>query len=447
VPAALLHWLRAGTGAAFFRRPSLAQAAPGGLQLPLLLLLVAALELALSRLEIPGPARFDLRGWLLPWWTVAAMALLVWTLLRERTATWLMLWLGASIPPLLVAEALAIAQAYERLPQVFDTRPAVAWGTWLALQAWTIAAGTFIAWSCGLPRSRVAPLALGLAGLHALAAWQITDRAWSPDVEPPPALRLSQETFEAQQAAWTQAVQALAPQRPGVIDVYGIVFAPFATEDVFLRESTMVAGVLSERFDATGRLLQLVNHAQTADRLPWATPRNLRRAIEAVAARMDRQEDLLVVYLTSHGGSNFRLAATHPPLEVPWLTPQELREALDAAGIRHRVLAISACYSGGWVEPLASPTTLVMTAASAERTSYGCGRRSELTFFGRAVFDEKLRHDTRSFEEAFRLAVPVIRRREEEAGKPDGFSDPQIRVGEAIRPLLVRLAQRLNAGR
>ncbi|HYF20176.1 MAG TPA: C13 family peptidase [Ramlibacter sp.] len=438
-------WLRAGLGAAFFRRPSLADAAPGALQLPLLLLLVAGLELALLRLEVPGPASFDLRGWLLPWWSVAAMALLVWTLLRDRTATWLMLWLGASLPPLLVAQALAIAQARGQLPPVFEAQPAAAWGTWLALQGWTVSAGAFLALACGLPRVRLAPLVLGLAGVQALGVWQFTDRAWLPDEEPVPQLRLSQETFEAQQAVWERTVQGLAPQRAGVIDVYGLVFAPYATEDVFLREATMVAGVLAERFDAEGRVLQLVNHADTAQRLPWATPLNLKRAVEALAARMDREEDLLVVYLTSHGASSFRLAAAHPPLEVPWLSPKELREALDAAGIRHRVLAVSACYSGGWVEPLASATTLVMTAASADRTSYGCGRRSELTFFGRAVFDEKLRRETRSFEEAFQLAVPVIRQREEEAGKPDGFSDPQIRVGESIRPLLVRLSLRLNA--
>jgi hypothetical protein len=129
---------------------------------------------------------------------------------------------------------------------------------------------------------------------------------------------------------------------------------------------------------------------------------------------------------------------------VPWLTPQEVREALDAAGIRHRVIAISACYSGGWIEPLATEHSLVMTAADAEHTSYGCGRLSELTFFGRAVFNEELRK-SRSFEAAFAAAVPLIRQREIEAGKDDGFSNPQIKVGERIRPVLERLTQRLDS--
>jgi len=178
--------------------------------------------------------------------------------------------------------------------------------------------------------------------------------------------------------------------------------------------------------------------------LPWATPLNLKRAIEAIAQRMDRDNDVLVIYLTSHGARDFQLAAAHPPLTVETVSPGELRVALDEAGIRNRVIAISACYSGGWVGPLASETTLVMTAADTDHTSYGCGRLSELTYFGRAVFDEQLRR-THSFEQAFAAALPVIRQREEEAGKPDGFSNPQISVGQGLRPLLKALESRLDA--
>ena len=84
-----------------------------------------------------------------------------------------------------------------------------------------------------------------------------------------------------------------------------------------------------------------------------------------------------------------------------------------------------------------------MTAADATHTSYGCGRLSELTFFGRAVFHEQLRQ-THSFTEAFAKAVPLIQQREVEAGKADGFSNPQIRVGKQIAPVLQALEQRLQ---
>ncbi len=191
-------------------------------------------------------------------------------------------------------------------------------------------------------------------------------------------------------------------------------------------------------------MLHLLNHAGTALTHPWATPLNLQRAIDALAARMDRDNDVLVVYLTSHGARDFKLAASHWPLEVPPLSPSELRAALDKAGIRNRVIAVSACYSGGWVDVLAGDTTLVMTAADATHTSYGCGQLSELTFFGRAMFDEQLRK-THSFERAFARAVPIIEQREIDAGKDDGFSNPQIRVGAGIGPVLRELERRLDA--
>jgi len=303
------------------------------------------------------------------------------------------------------------------------------------------------AFGLGVPRLGV--LAAALLGLALLGDWQLRDRPWQAelagDTPARPRFELSQETFQAQQALLEQSLAALAPQRPGTVDLYGIVYAPYA-QDVFLRESAMVADVLAQRFEADGRVLQFVNHAQATATTPWATPTNLRRAIAAAAARMDRDEDVLAIYMTSHGAMDFQLASRHSPLQVPALTPADLREALDEADVRRRVVVVSACYSGGWVEPLAGPDTLVMTAADATHTSYGCGSRSELTFFGRALFDEQLRK-TRSFRQAFEQAVPVIKQREEEGGKTDGFSNPQLHMGERIAPVLDALAARLDASR
>jgi hypothetical protein len=283
------------------------------------------------------------------------------------------------------------------------------------------------------------------------SSWSFTPTAWFPSaaaqqIAQGPQLKLDQQTVERQQILLADLLRSLPAHRGGPAQVWGIVFAPYAGEDVFLRESAMVADVLAQRFDARGRVVQLVNHDSTVATHPWATPLNLQRTIEAVAGRMDLDQDVLVLYLTSHGGGDFTLSARHSAFEVEPMTAPLLREMLDAAGIKYRVIAVSACFSGGWVEPLASDTTLVMTAADSEHTSYGCGSKSELTFFGRAVFDEQLRTGTRSFEEAFARAVPVIRERERQAHKSDGFSNPQLRVGAAIRPVLAALQVRLERG-
>jgi hypothetical protein len=455
----LRHWLREGVRTAFLRAPRIGSARVRPRELLLVALLSIGTEIVLGRLEVDGPADFNLRAWLAPFWSVAGMLALLWPLLAARAdeadvprpgaASWMALWLVAALVPGTVSQLLGIAHAHELLPEGLDGSAAFAWASYALLWGWTMAIVVVLARSFGLHRRRLAGLVAGLFAIFAVTAMLFPDRPWEAppaqtSVDETPTLVLTQESFELQQAVFERAVEALAPGRPGVANVYGIVFAPFAAEDVFLKESGMVADVLAQRFDAKGRVLQLVNHVDTVDSLPWATPLNLKRAIDAIARRMDRDNDVLVIYMTSHAARDFQLAAAHPPLSVDSVSPGELRVALDEAGIRNRVIMISACYSGGWVGPLASGTTLVMTAADADHTSYGCGRASDLTYFGRALFDEQLRR-THSFEQAFAAAVPVLRQREEEAKKPDGFSNPQISVGDALRPVLKDLAARLDA--
>ena len=447
------RWIIEGLRAGVFLQPRLASYTPAAWQLLLVAVLASAVDLGAARLGVPGPAVFDAQAWLSSWWTTGVAVWLVWWALAAappRTggvATWFTLWFSAALPAALVSHGLAMAQAYEVLPDVMSTNAWLAWGVYGTLWAWSLSVAALLARRMGAPLARAAVVLVALAALFGVTEWQFRDRWWRADesqAAEPPTLRLSQELFEVQQQLLSQTLDDIAPERPGVTDVYGLVFAPYAAEDVFLRESTLVSQVLRERFDAVGRVVQLNNHPTTAQALPWATPLNLERAISALATRMDRENDVLVVYLTSHGASNFHLAAENGTLEVPWLTPQQLRDALDKAGIKNRVIAISACFSGGWVEPLAGDSTLVMTAADATHTSYGCGRLSELTFFGRAMWSEQLRQ-THSFSQAFAQAVPIIRQREIDAGKSDGFSNPQIRMGKTIAPVLDALAQTLDA--
>jgi hypothetical protein len=454
----LRDWLREGLRAALLLPPRVPAAEPFPLHLVVLVLAVSLLDLLVRRLAIPGDAYFNLSGWLTPWSMVPLIAALGWWLFaaaRTRAgqpgvAAWYLLW-SVAVWPVVIASGLWEAAWYRGwVPRPVFESGFVAWLLPIVLWGWEIALAARIGRALGLPRKSTGLLVLGLLAVFMFSSTQFSDeRAWiaartDKDGEGPARFVLRQETFETQQAVWADAVQKLQPQRPGVRDVYGIVFAPYGSEEVFRRESTLAATVLRERFDADGRVLQLLNHMETTDTLPWATPLNLQRALEAVAQKMDRDEDVLVLYMTSHGASNFKLSSHFWPLDVPDLTPQQLRAALDQAGIRNRVLMVSACYSGGWIEPLADESTLVMTAADATHTSYGCGRRSELTFFGRALWDEELKK-THSFEAAFAAAVPVIRKREEDAKKPDGFSNPQIRMGAAIRPVLSELAARLDS--
>ncbi|SCX39055.1 Peptidase C13 family protein [Variovorax sp. EL159] len=454
--ASLWRWIAGGLRTALLRTPGI-DATPAPWQLLLLVLLPELLWAGISRLQVEGPAQLNALAALNPLWTLGLLAWLGWCALSGRAASgglarWFALATWAMLPGNLLLTLLYVGYSRGWLPSMLASTT----GYWIIFGtacAWiVIALARFTAREVG-SRWRVTLFVPAFVAMLALGFWQLInseERVWSPDAsaasaEPErPRLKLTQEVFEQQQALWDRTVNGIAGRRAGQPNVYALVFAPYASEDVFLRESRMVTQLLEDRFDAKGHVLHLMNHATTTDTLPWATPLNLERAVAALAQRMDRDNDLLVVYLTSHGARDHKLAAAHWPLSVPWLTPEELRTALDGAGIRNRVVAVSACYSGGWIEPMADDHTLVMTAADATHTSYGCGRLSELTFFGRAMFNEELRK-THSFETAFAAAVPLIREREIEAGKDDGFSNPQISVGEKIRPLLDRLAQRLDA--
>lgn len=458
-PGVFLPWLREGARTALLMRPRWHGLQPQPAVVLGLVLGTLVLTLMLERLWVVGPARFEWQALLAGWLSLCAAAWLCWALLpRAGSGGEGRAPSGAHLLGLLLAQGFFLsslnALLWGGLLQGTDGDPglsrSVFQALWFGFWGWLGLAQALLLWRSTPRRVPALGAALLLLGLALLETPSGTRMPWvaapvreGADEGPPP-LELTQELMERQPRLLEQRLQELKPQRPGVVDLYVMTFAPYAHEDVFRRESEMVSAVMQQRFDAAGRSLQLLNHAGTLEQWPWATPLNLRRALQHVGRLMDRDEDVLFIHLTSHGARDGQLAADFWPMSVADLTPQQLKAWLDEAGIRYRVLSISACYSGSWVQPLAGDGTLVMTAADAQHTSYGCGRRSELTFFGRAMYDEQLRSRTLSFEQAHAAARPVIEQREREAGKDDGYSNPQIQAGAAIRARLTRLQARLE---
>lgn len=245
----------------------------------------------------------------------------------------------------------------------------------------------------------------------------------------------------AQPAILSAALDAIRPGRPGVIDLYFVGVAGYGRQDVFMREVEAVTRLMEERFDAAGRTIGLVNNPKTVLDTPIANLTSLRAALERVAQRMNRAEDVLVLFLTSHGSEEHHFSIDLPPLRFNRLDPAALKAVLDGSGIRNRVVIVSACYSGGFAAPLADPHTLVITAAAHDRNSFGCSNEAEWTYFGRAYFDEALR-TTHSFTRAFEKAVPVIAERE--AAEKYTPSNPVMRGGEALAGTLRQLEARLE---
>ena len=246
------------------------------------------------------------------------------------------------------------------------------------------------------------------------------------------------------QALVARDVAALPAQRPGIPDLYAIGVAGDGTEDVFRNETDYFATLMRERFHARG-VLTLVSNPDSMGARPRAlgTYDNLYDAVAGVARRMDRREDILLLYLTMHGSPDHALALHFPPYVEDALVPDDLRFVLDQAGIRNRVIAISACYSGGFIPALRNRDTLVLAAAREDRPSFGCGADSTATFFGRAWLVEGLNRTT-DFAEAFRFARGRIGAWERIEG--DDPSHPQIAEGARIGRTLAGWRAHLLAG-
>jgi len=448
------NWLMEGVRVAFFRAPRWQQLRGTSHTLVRLVLASYVVMLVAQRVLLDGHPNFVWEAAFNGWFSVVLNLWLCWSVLGARKAA----APGTEHLPIVFALLCAMVLAcnfFSSAASVLlwrafgspETWPLTTqWALWLAPMVWLGLAQLRLLWRLSEGwRVRVGILLL-TAGSVVASGWLAPVQFWWPepsaDESRPKRLELTQDVVDTQPRLLAQALADLQPQRPGKVDVYALTYAPYSTQDVFMHESAAVAKTMTERFDTGGHTVQLVVNPASATTLPWATPANLHRSILRMAALMDKNEDVFFIHLTSHGGADGQLAVDTWPLQSEPVTPQMLKAWLDEAGIRWRVISVSACYSGSWIAPLAGDGTLVMTAADASHTSYGCGSRSPLTFFGQAMYVEALQ-STWNFKTAHAKARALIEEREKLAGKTDGYSNPQLSEGAGIEQQLLRLQAEL----
>jgi hypothetical protein len=252
----------------------------------------------------------------------------------------------------------------------------------------------------------------------------------------------NEDVFYLQPRILERELARLRPGRRGVIDLYFIGVAAYAGQDVFMKEVRSVAKLFDDRFDTRGRSLALINNPATVRASPIATATSLDLALKRVAEVMDRDEDILFLFITSHGSKDHQATFDFWPMHLDPIDPARLRKMLDRSGIKRRVVVVSACYSGTFVDALRDDWTLAIAASAGDKKSFGCSNEADFTYFGKAYFDEALRH-TYSFSEGFEIAAPVIAERERKASF-DG-SDPKMFVGARIRRALERFVKARKA--
>ncbi len=276
----------------------------------------------------------------------------------------------------------------------------------------------------------------------AIERWQASRKvATEPRAQPP---RLDVEaTWDRQPELVARALAGLAPSRPGIPELYFVGAAAYAGQDVFQREITSARRIADENLGTRGRSLLLVNHRDAVNELPLASVTNMEKVLAGVAKVMDVEKDILVLFATSHG-SKGSFAISFPRFGLNDLTPERLASMLEKSGIKNRVIILSACHAGSFLAALESPTTLVLAAAHADKTSFGCSNEREWTYFGDALFNHALRKTT-SFIEAFNQASKTVAEWEHAQGLE--ASEPQMFVGHAIGARLDALQSRLTMER
>lgn len=234
------------------------------------------------------------------------------------------------------------------------------------------------------------------------------------------------------------ALNPIQPGIEGVTDLFFVGFGSDATQDVFMREINQVQRVMNERLGASGRSVALINNLKMINTTPLASSTNLKIALNHLGSKMNRDEDVVFLYLTSHGSMDHELSVQMWSLDLNAVRPEDIKTYLDNAGIRWRIILISACYSGGFIKALQNEYSLIFTAAASDKASFGCSHENEYTYFGEALF-KNIEDEPYQFIESFNRAITKIAQRELLENLTP--SEPQLFVGSQMKEKLQLLQQ------
>jgi hypothetical protein len=262
-------------------------------------------------------------------------------------------------------------------------------------------------------------------------ALDVIPDVWAPletqAAVPGDALADSETLLFGQAGRIDEALSAVARDRSP--EAYFLGFAGVGDEKVFAQEIGLASRVIGERYGIADRKLSLINDQRDLERAPLATVSGLKYALRGLGSRMKVDQDVLFLSISSHGADDPAIVVSNSGLPLQDLTDEDLADALRESGIQWRVIIISACYAGGFIDSLRDPQTIIITASAADRTSFGCSNDRDLTYFGEAFYRDAL-PAARSLREAFdtaKAAVAARERREHvEASNPQAYFGARI---------------------
>lgn len=243
----------------------------------------------------------------------------------------------------------------------------------------------------------------------------------------------SEAVLAAQQFMLDRALDQLEEERPGVSDLYFVAFAPDARRAGFIADVDAAQRTMDERWDAQGRSVVMLNSPATVAERPFASITHLRQVLLEIGDIIDTDDDVVMVYVTGNSRADHTLTAVNPPLELAALSPQGLKQLFDAADIRWRIVVVSTCEAGAWIDALKDDETVVIASSAAGVRGADCAGSLRPGAFARAFFGEAMRRSddlTAAFDAARRQLVD------------QHAAEPVMSVGPAIAEQLKALRQR-----
>ena len=364
--------------------------------------------------------------------------------LRPRTHFRCVLFIVVALLPVVIAAGFIIDVHWDRAAARVACGLVVLYGLAYLANAVRLLTGAF------QPRAALV-LVVALAALFPLARiadlspWLWTPAASADEASEADDSQVSPLVAESllfdERAQIDDAVDAMTSGLDSSPAIYFVGFAGVAEQHVFAEEIKLAARIVDERFGTSGHQLLLINDRRDIDTYPIATASGLAYALKAISAKMNPDRDILFLAISSHGAADASVSVSNGGLQLEQLSDDDLAAALKDSGIKRRIIVISACYAGAFIQPLEDPDTVVIAAAAPDKTSFGCSDDRDLTYFGEAFYRDALPH-AKTLQEAFTQAKAAIAAREREEHETP--SEPQAYFGTQISAVLERNPMRIE---
>jgi hypothetical protein len=250
----------------------------------------------------------------------------------------------------------------------------------------------------------------------------------------------SEAVLAAQEFMMDRALDSLEDERPGVTDLYFVGFAPDARRPGFATDVDNAQRTMDERWNTNARSVVLVNSPVTVAERPFATVTHLRKVLLEIGDVIDADDDVVMVYLTGASGDDHSLTAVNPPLELVSLSPQGLRQLFEAAGIRWRIVVVSTCHSGAWIDALKDDETMVIASSGTDVRGADCAGGITPGAFGDAFFGKAMRSS-----DDVAHAFDVARKQLVEQRAPEPVMSIGAAIGEHLKSLRSKSSGRVVA--